>query len=266
MSITAARGLLACPLCRRLLQIEPTVLRCGSGHAFDVARQGYVNLLLGAQPAHADTPAMVQARSRVLASGLFEPLAEAVAQAAGGASVIVEAGAGTAYYLTRALTANPDARGVAVDVSVAAARAAARAHPQVAAVVADVWAGLPMPDASVDAVLAVFAPRNVAEFARVLRPGGTLVVATPTPAHLAALRERHGLLDIPADKEAQLHATTAGLFTPASRVVVEASAHLDADGVRDLVAMGPNAFHGVPAQVEPATVQVSVTVTSVRLG
>lgn len=246
MTLDAASGILACPHCGDPLQIGPSVVRCPAGHSFDVARQGFVNLLGGPEPANADTPAMLAARARVLQTGLFRDLADVVAAQVAGGQQVLEVGAGTAYYLRCCLGEDPSARGVALDVSRAAARAAARIEPRIAAVVADVWRVLPVRDRCLDAVVTVFAPRNLAEFARILRPGGRLVVATPEPGHLAALRERHGLLDIPSDKAGRLREAASEFFQPTATHLVRKRVDLDPALARDLVAMGPNAFHGRP--------------------
>lgn len=249
---------LRCPHCRQPLNRSGHSLRCPANHSFDLARQGYVNLLGQAPPRNADTPAMLDARVRFLAAGHFDPIADAVADAASGSTRILEAGAGTGHYLAHVLNALPDAHGLATDVSVAAAKRAARAHPRAAAIVADTWAGLPVADAAVNAVLCVFAPRNPAEFARVLGPGGRLVVVVPQPSHLQEIRDRHGLLDVPDDKADAVEAAFPGWAV--SRTTVERTAELAADEVRDLIAMGPNAFHGSPAAVFASTCTVAVTV------
>ena len=254
-----------CPHCAHPLEVVGRTLACATGHSYDVARQGYVNLIGRAQPVNADTAEMLEARARFLGAGHYDAIADAVAAAAGHAGVerVVEVGAGTAFYLARILDALPAAEGLATDVSVAAARRAARAHPRAAAIVADTWTGLPLQDGSVDAVVCVFAPRNPAEFARVLRPGGLLVVAQPAPEHLRGLRERHGLLAVADDKSDRL-----GAAFPSWRVTettgIRATASLTADEVRDLIAMGPNAFHGLPADVEAADVEVAVDVVSME--
>ncbi|MDR0959487.1 MAG: methyltransferase domain-containing protein [Propionibacteriaceae bacterium] len=272
MTLTAATGLLTCPHCHALLTLTEKTACCPSGHSFDVARQGYLNLLPRSAGANADTAAMVAARERFLATGAYRMIADAVAEAAGGLPasvtparsspprVIVETGCGTGYYLAHVLEVFPDAVGVGVDVSVAAVKRAARAHPRMATVVADVWDRIPMPDGCADAVLCVFAPRDPAEFARVLRPGGRLVVAIPAPGHLAALRRDHGLLAIEAGKENHVLEQMAGAFTLDHRVDLHGEATVTAAQASDLIAMGPNGFHA-PAPVDaPERIAIDVTV------
>ncbi len=251
---------LRCPNCAGLLGRRGRTLVCPAGHSYDVARQGYVNLLGRAAPANADTPAMLDARARFQSAGHYAPIARAVAGETTGSSRILEAGAGTAYYLAAALDGAPSAEGLATDVSTAAARRAARAHPRAASVVADTWAGLPVVDGAADALLCVFAPRNAAEFGRALAPGGRLVVVVPTGAHLAVLRDRYGLLDVAGSKVDDVLAAFPGW--PSRVEPVSWEMELTAGEVHDLIAMGPNAFHGPPADTAAATVGASVAVVT----
>lgn len=243
MALDAASGLLACPHCGDELGLTSPAALCDSGHSFDIARQGYLNLLGGPQPANADTAAMVAARGRVLKSGCFDVLLTLVAEAARGGRTILEVGAGTADYLKGALGDNPRHRGIALDISTAAARRAAQADVRIASVVADVWRPLPLRDRSVDVVLAVFAPRNLAEFARVLTGEGRLVVAVPNPGHLAGLRARDGLLGIEPEKEERLRVAASEFFTQVASARDRRRRDFSDAEVTDLVAMGPNAFH-----------------------
>lgn len=231
---------------------------CPSRHGFDIARQGYANLLGRAAPANADTPDMLAARDRFLSGGHYQPITEAVAAAVPHARRLLEIGAGTGHHLARILDALPDADGLATDVSVAACRRAARAHPRLASVVADTWASLPLSDESVDAVLCIFAPRNFAEIARVLTPDGVLVIIIPGPDHLGALRRTHELIDIGADKRERLTLAAEGRFSLTREHRVEYDLDLTAQQATDLVAMGPNAFHSAAA-MPATTVHVSVS-------
>lgn len=253
-------GWLACPHCGLRLGLAGDALGCGRGHRFDVARQGYVNLLGRAAPANADTPAMCEARERFLRSGHYDPIRDAVCRSLGASPGVVEVGAGTGWYLAGVLDRDPTALGLATDVSVAAARRAARAHPRAAAAVADTWGRLPLADGTVTAVLCVFAPRNPDEFERVLAPGGRVVVVVPGPGHLMELRRDLGLLGVGADKVESVTRAFAGRLERHSMETVTRSMSLTGDEATALVAMGPNAFHRPPDPVPACRATLDVTV------
>jgi len=240
---------LRCPVCSEgLAQPTPGVLRCPRGHSHDIAKQGYAHLGAGRKLPTGDTAEMVAARSAFLDAGHYAGVRAKIANLIPrDAELIADAGAGTGYYLAGALDAAPEAAGLALDVSKPALRRAARAHPRAEAVLADVWAGLPLRDGCLDALLNVFAPRNGAEYARVLRSGGLLVVVTPLPEHLTQLRRQYGLLDVDPGKPERLAATLRE-FVPGVAEELRWDMRLTSSEVRALVGMGPNAFHTGPPE------------------
>ena len=121
-----------------------------------------------------------------------------------------------------------------------------------AAVVADTWDGLPLADGCVDLVQVVFAPRNPSEFARVLRPGGTLVVAVPGEGHLEPLRSAGGLLEPAPDKAARLDSELAAAFEPGPVRVVDQRTEVPAAVAVDLALMGPSGVHLDRSRLEAA--------------
>ena len=288
MSLASVVDLLACPTCAdRGLPDAPLELdapdelgtrslRCTRGHAYDVARQGHVNLLGRAAPRNADSPAMVAARERFLGSGAYDRVAAALAGAGLRTPVptpaVLDVGAGPGWYLDRVLARlaadGRTGRGVALDVSPAAARRAARSHEEVGAVVADAWARLPVRSASVDVALSVFAPRQPAELARVLVRGGLALVVSPLPEHLAGLRAAWGLLDVEPGKQERLSATFRQHLEPVEEVDVRYRVALAEATLADLVGMGPNAFHeGAGARADaPDGVDVAVRLSVWQAG
>jgi 23S rRNA (guanine745-N1)-methyltransferase len=248
---------LACPVCGGGLADAEGSARCAEGHSFDYARSGYLNLTRSSagRARAGDTPAMIGARAEFLGAGHYEPIAAAVAEAAVGTGVapppqvLAEIGSGTGYYLDAAARALGEravepACGIGIDLSKAAATHAARHHPDLRFVVADVEAAIPLRDAAVDVALSVFSPRPGGELGRVVRPGGELIVAFAGDRHLGRLRERLGLIGIHEGKLERLGERLEPWFDPVSMEAVEYELKLGAEDARRLALMGPNAWHG----------------------
>ncbi|WP_063024052.1 putative RNA methyltransferase [Nocardia niwae] len=273
-ALAAAADVLACPECLRAhqdaapLALEPRdrALRCGRGHSFDVARQGYVSLLTGASTKMTgDTAAMLDARAAFQSEGHFARIADAVTRAVTAHRTdgpVLEIGAGTGYYLARALDAAPPAVGIGLDVAKPAVRRCARAHPRAAAVLADAWRGLPIRDGALACALSVFAPRNPGEIARVLAADGRFVVVTPTERHLGELIEPLDMVRVDPEKDRRLDAAMAGQFEPVDRTLVEYPMTLAGTDVAHVVGMGPSAHHAAAGQERLARLPESVEVTA----
>jgi 23S rRNA (guanine745-N1)-methyltransferase len=268
---------LRCTLCGGGLMRTGGSLRCGSGHSFDIARQGYVSMLPpGGQKDSGDTPAMVQARQAFLAAGHFGVLARALADIAsarpGAAGCVVDVGSGTGYYLAAVLDRLPRHAGIALDISKYAARIAAKAHPHAGAAACDAWRRLPVADGAADLVLNVFAPREGAELRRVLRPDGQLLVVTPADDHLRELGGPLDLLGIDERKRERLAAKLGPHFDLVAEQNVRATMSLDHAAIAALAGMGPTAWHVSPEALaekvgrlpEPTAVTLAVTLSVLR--
>ena len=76
---------LRCPICNEQLNAEERQYLCPNRHSFDIARQGYVNLLTVQQKhslAPGDTREQVLSRRAFLETGAYRPIVEAVCAAA----------------------------------------------------------------------------------------------------------------------------------------------------------------------------------------
>ena len=187
---------LICPLDSLPLHLQEGSWRCEDGHSFDVAKQGYVNLLpvqnkRSKDPG--DSKAMVQARRNYLEQGYYQPLAQALADTvlAHGNQSLLDAGCGEGYYL-RYLIEQAEQSGVdlniaALDISKWAVQAAAKKDKRLSWMVAS-NVSIPLADSSVDTILCVFGFPVEAEFKRVLKPGGRLIMVDPAVDHLKELK------------------------------------------------------------------------------
>lgn len=253
------------------MHLDGPALRCPSGHSFDLARQGYVDLTAGRATHGGDSAEMVAAREHLLSRGYFDAVTDAIRETVlTRYQKIIEIGAGTGHYLASLLEADGAASGLAVDVSKAAVRRAARAHPRMAAIRADVWRGLPIADGAADLVLDVFAPRSGEEFARILAPGGAVIVVTPEPGHLRELVIAAGLITVDPEKQERLAATLGPWLRLESERSIEASVQMPRKDAESMIAMGPSARHVDPAGVlaempEPIAATISVRLTVWRV-
>ncbi|HUX30516.1 MAG TPA: methyltransferase domain-containing protein [Thiobacillus sp.] len=199
MSITPFQAL-ACPLDGTPLHCTGSAWACASGHSFDIASQGYTNLLpvqnkRSRDPG--DSKEMVAARRRFLAAGFYQPIAAAVSWAvltelpADATFSCLDAGCGEGYYLRELATAAGDEQTLALlglDISKWAVLSAAKEDKRPSWVVGS-NAKLPVLPGTLDRVLCMFGFPVYAEFVRVLKSGGRLIQVDAGPDHLRELRK-----------------------------------------------------------------------------
>ena len=276
----SGHGLLRCPICRLDLDAVAGVLACRNRHSFDLARAGYVNLLRGGRRVPAsggDDRQQLRHRAAFLEAGHFDAISATIAdlvRRADGEPVderwrVLDAGSGTAYHLARlAAQLGSPVVGLGLDISRDAVRHAAQSWPEFAFAVTDLWGKWPVHDGVADLVINIFAPRNVAEATRALRPGGWLAMAYPGPDHLLELRRHFRLMGRHEHKAEQYLDEATRLIGPCTIARLTQRKVVDAGTIRDLILMGPNARHvdrtTVDAELEARAVTFDIAVLFVR--
>jgi 23S rRNA (guanine745-N1)-methyltransferase len=179
------------------------MLGCLNAHTFDVAREGYVNLLL-AQHRRSKDPGysrdMIVGRRGFFDAGYYELLADRLAEIVSSFlpdapdRVVLDAGCGEGYYLRRlreqlvGMGSEGSTLLSGLDISKHAIRVAAKRDPRGRYAVASVYR-MPVLPSRVDVLLTHFSPLSPEEFGRVLSPGGVVVTGSPGECHLFSLKE-----------------------------------------------------------------------------
>ena len=192
-------SLYLCPLCGQPLTEADRGLRCGKGHCFDRAKEGYVHLLPANQKnskAPGDDKGMVAARRAFLDKGFYAPLRDALCDLAnrltGDTPVILDAGCGEGYYTAGVretlMGAGKMPLMAGIDISKFSVQKAAKRYGGIEFAVGSVY-HLPVADGSTDLLLNVFSPLAIEEFHRVLKPGGYFFYVVPAAMHLWEMKE-----------------------------------------------------------------------------
>ncbi len=183
---------LICPICAGALRREQNSCRCEAGHSFDIARQGYVNLLT-VQQKHSlnpgDTKEQVASRRAFLDGGFYAPICDALIAAARELGVrgnILDVGCGEGYYSTRLATAT-ELPLVGLDISKEAVRFAAARYKGSTWLCATA-AHIPVADRSAGLLTSLFALTLPEEFHRVLRADGYYFQVLAAQDHLLGLK------------------------------------------------------------------------------
>ncbi|MAX32021.1 MAG: rRNA (guanine-N1)-methyltransferase [Halomonadaceae bacterium] len=286
---------LACPLDGDVLHKNGNTWRCGVGHSFDIAKQGYVNLLpVQKKRSHdpGDSKEMVAARQRFLNAGHYQPIAEAVGRVAlshlasdepSDASTdtplsCLDAGCGEGYYLRELAKAWGEAADettgggqtlslLGVDISKWAVLAAAKQGKQAgqqASWVVGSNANLPVQPGTLDIVLCMFGFPVYPQFARVMKPGGMLLMVEAGPDHLRELRE----IIYPSLKpEREEDSEAPEGFTPLATERIRYSLELaGTEAIADLLAMTPHLYRtGAEGREKAAALEALTVTVDVRL-
>ena len=181
-----------CPICKQKLNILGNKYGCPKNHSFDLARQGYVNLLpvfskKSLNPG--DNELMTNARREFLAGGYYDSLLERICQILkeNGVKTLVDSGCSEGYY-TRQM-ADVCQAVYAYDISKSAVKLAAATDKKSHYFVASAF-HIPLKDSSADAITKIFAPDSPKEFSRILNKNGILIEVIPAEEHLLEIKQK----------------------------------------------------------------------------
>ncbi len=190
-----------CPVCGRPLLLDGKTYKCENNHCFDVAKQGYVNLLQSQKSSkkrHGDDTLMVKARQDFLEKGYYQNLADKLCETvlnftrSEDSVTLADLGCGECWYTAQIyenLTANGKSPAVfGIDISKQALIAGSKRCKALKLAVAST-SDIPLPDKSCDIVVNAFAPFSNDEVCRVLKDDGFFVKVIPLEFHLFELKK-----------------------------------------------------------------------------
>lgn len=240
--------MLICPICHTDLNLQGKTYTCQNRHSYDIAKDGYVNLhVVQHKNSHSagDTPISVQARRRFLAGGFYEPLRTKISRVIAELSpkAILDIGCGEGYYTSELAKTAPT---IGLDIAKPAIITASKTYKNQAVGENITWvvgtgSVLPVADNGVDVCTSFFSPLPKPEMVRVLKSDGYLLIATPAPHHLYAMREQ--LFEtVNLHNPAKFIAELSPEFTLIDEWQIDAPMVLDSQNLSDLIDMTPYTY------------------------
>ena len=232
--------MLLCPVCGRQLTKSPGLLRCDAGHSFDLAKEGYVNLLRTAKSGDLIGDDKFSARSRrdFLNKGYYASLMDELCRIfRDKQGNLLDICCGEGYY-TAALGENPELSIYGFDISREMVRLAAK-RGNGTYFVANM-ASIPLPENSMDYAVHLFAPFQEASFCRVLKPGGVLYTVIPGRFHLWGLKQ--AIYETPYENDEKLPETTTLRLISTEKVTAQITLSSQED-IQAVFRMTPYYFH-----------------------
>lgn len=192
-----AKNLLICPICKKPLFTFATAFKCESGHSYDFAKSGYINLLNPGKKNNAkagDSKEMIRARTLFFSSGCYSKIQEKLCELVDALSpeVIIDAGCGEGYYTEALASANRGALTFGFDMSKFGCEHGAKSAKNNGITntlysVSNIFS-LPLESECADVIINMFAPVANDEFYRVLKNGGVLIIGASGKEHLMGLK------------------------------------------------------------------------------
>lgn len=236
---------LICPVCGMPLKKETKRLYCEYGHSFDIAKENYVNLMVGSKSGEliGDSRDMAKNRRSFLNKDYYivlaEKIAEIISQLNKTSPVILDICCGEGYYTEKLCKFIDNANVFGFDISKEMIRLAGKRKSNASFFVANM-SKIPIADKSVDIAVHLFAPFHEKEFSRILKDHGYLISVQPGADHLFGLKS--AIYDTPYKNK--IEEVDYALLTPVKRINVKKKILLQShEDIISLFKMTPYFYH-----------------------
>jgi len=187
---------LKCPVCNEALTKEKNSYLCSNRHTHDIAKEGYVNLLLAQHKRSknpGDSDEMIRSRQAFLNKGYYKILSDAIVQnivqmPQKFEQNILDVGCGEGYYMQGIVDAssNSNLSLFGIDISKSAVKLAGKRKMEATLCVASAY-DLPFFSDSFSTIVSVFSPVSASEIERLLTSSGQIIMVGPAEEHLKGL-------------------------------------------------------------------------------
>ncbi len=255
--LTQHSDIFSCPICQQDMHVDnPSQLVCESHHAFDIAKQGYINFLNKAVKTQYDK-SLFDARQAILANtSLYQSVTNSIVQVIEQnvkqqKRVIIDMGSGEGSHLaniTKKL--NGDNVSVGFDIAKEAIIAATSYNGSIMSAVADI-SDVPIKPQQADVLLNILSPSNYNEFNRIIKNDGIIVKVVPNSSYLQEIRT--ALFESDEGDEAYSNEAVVDLFHKTYDVIAEETVHeisdIDKTTLQHLIKMTPLTWSASDAQL-----------------
>ena len=249
-------NILSCPVCKTSLQISKKSYSCKNNHNFDIAKQGYINLLQSNKK-HSSDPGdnknMINSRRSFLDQGYYEPISDFLNEIFidnishfTNPLKIVEVGSGEGYYINRLKNCH-DGDYYGIDISKHGVKAASTKYHDITFAVANA-VELPFINNSVDVLISLFSPFYEESAKKVLSKHGIIIQTVPLNNHLLELRQvLYDEVNISQTKKNLL--TQEKYFKLVETKILNHSLHLsDQTSIQNIFSMTPHYWKTSPTR------------------
>jgi 23S rRNA (guanine745-N1)-methyltransferase len=178
--------LFACPLCHQKVVANESGLICPNRHRFDLSKKGTLFFLDHPVKTDYDQDMFVP-RSRMIQSGMYGPVLEAISKHLEQSERILDIGCGEGSFLAQLLVGQ-EKTAIGFDIAKEGVYLATNHAISAFWCVADLT-NLPFAEGSFDTILNLFSPSNYQEFERIIKPGGQVIKVVPAAGYLKELRK-----------------------------------------------------------------------------
>lgn len=249
--MTQHETIFKCPICNSSMEVQNLKsLVCSNKHSFDLAKQGYLNLMTHPIKTNYDR-SLFEARRKVIAeSNFFTPLSTEITKiinkhtASKNELSLIDMGSGEGshlYNLANKLQADfgKTITGVGIDISKEGILEAAKNYENHMWIVADL-AKTPFTDSMSDVMLNILSPSNYEEFNRLLKDDGIIIKVVPREGYLKELRHYfYGDSEQKNYSNEKVIELFKDKFELVDQSIINYTSDLDASALQALVKMTP---------------------------